>query len=53
MFRVAFDAGTIWPWLTAVGLIVVGFGIFRFVSPMIATAWDRARAIALEKGFVV
>jgi branched-chain amino acid transport system permease protein len=41
-----FDAGSIWPWLVAVALFVVGAFGLRRVQPLVAESWTRANAAA-------
>ncbi|MFM2422903.1 MAG: transporter permease [Pseudomonadota bacterium] len=53
LFGVKFAANTLPPWLFAIGLIAGGALAFRWVGPRLTGAWDRARAIARSKGFVV
>ena len=47
-----FDAKTWRPWAVAVGGIVVGLLLTRFVSRWVGAAWDSARAVARDKGLI-
>jgi len=44
----AIDAGTPWPWIIAVLMLVAGFAGFRATWPLVARAWARASAEAIR-----
>jgi branched-chain amino acid transport system permease protein len=41
LFRVEFDAGTAWPWIVALALLIGGCVLCRLVWPLVARAWDQ------------
>jgi len=42
LFGVTMDTLTPWPWLTAIGLVIVGFFALRRSWPLVTAAWQRA-----------
>jgi branched-chain amino acid transport system permease protein len=49
LFGVTMDTSTPWPWLTALGLVIVGFYAFRRSWPLVTAAWRHADNEALAR----
>ena len=49
-FGIVYDSKTWKPWTAAIVAVVVGGWLVRSIWPRVASQWDKAQAVAREKG---